>query len=182
MKKSKKNPSSKKAHQSLDNFLIFFCIFLVITLIAVVVLRNNIWQGGNMNNPDIPASQLKPINQAQSTNNVPLPTIQPTKIQQKVNDVPQMSGYQLIVPILMYHYVGNNPNPADLQRDTLSISPNKFNEQMKYLSDNGYAAISLDTLYAGLKKQVTLPNKSIILTFDDGYIDFYYNAYPILIK
>jgi peptidoglycan/xylan/chitin deacetylase (PgdA/CDA1 family) len=94
--------------------------------------------------------------------------------------IPVHSGNQLRVPILMYHYVGNNPNPADRQRDTLSISPDKFEAQVKYLRDNGYTSISLDTLYAALKKQTSLPAKPVILTFDDGYIDFYVNAYPIL--
>lgn len=70
--------------------------------------------------------------------------------------------------------------PHHLQRDVLSITPDEFEEQMKYLRDNGYASVSLDTLYAALKKQTTLPSKPVILTFDDGYIDFYYNAYNIL--
>lgn len=94
--------------------------------------------------------------------------------------IPPQSGNSLKVPILFYHYVGNNPNPKDLQRDALSITPDKFDEQMKYLRDNGYTSISLDTLFAALKKQTTLPNKPVVLTFDDGYIDFYYNAYNIL--
>lgn len=96
--------------------------------------------------------------------------------------VPQNLGYQLKVPMLMYHYIGNNPNPADHARDILSTTPDKFEEEMKYIHDNGYITITLDTLYAALKKQITLPNKAIVLTFDDGYIDFYYNAYPILRK
>lgn len=95
---------------------------------------------------------------------------------------PVPSGNQLRIPILYYHYIGNNPNPADLQRNALSISPDKFDEQMGYLKNNGYTTISLDTLYAALKNKASISNKSVILTFDDGYIDFFYNAYPILRK
>lgn len=92
------------------------------------------------------------------------------------------SGNQIKVPMLMYHYIGNNPDPKDLARDTLSVTPDKFEEQIKYLKENGYQTTTLDTLYAALRKTVVLPEKSVILTFDDGYIDFYYNAFPILQK
>lgn len=96
--------------------------------------------------------------------------------------IPQHFGNQLKVPILMYHYLGLNLNPKDLARDSLSVSPEKFEAQMKYLKENGYTTTSLDTLYAALKRTTTLPEKVVILTFDDGYIDFYFNAYPILRK
>ena len=91
-------------------------------------------------------------------------------------------GKQLRVPILMYHYIGGNPNPEDIARDNLSVSPEKFDEQMGYLAKAGYTPITLDTMVAGLYKQITLPQKPLILTFDDGYVDFFYNAYPILSK
>ncbi len=84
------------------------------------------------------------------------------------------------VPILMYHYIGNNPNPKDKARDALSVPPDKFEAQMDYLSKNGYTPITLDTLYGIFNKQVTAPAKPVILTFDDGYIDFYTTAFPIL--
>lgn len=84
------------------------------------------------------------------------------------------------VPILLYHFIGNNPNPKDLARNDLSVSPDKFEAQMEYLSRNGYTPISLDTLYGIFNNQTTSPNKPVVLTFDDGYIDFYYNAFPIL--
>ncbi len=94
--------------------------------------------------------------------------------------VPTTSQAKTAVPILMYHYIGNNPNPKDTARNTLSVTPDKFEAQMKYLSDNGYTPISLDTLYAIFNKQASPPTKPIVLTFDDGYIDFYFNAFPIL--
>lgn len=86
----------------------------------------------------------------------------------------------LRVPILTYHYIANNPNPRDRQRDALSVSPDKFEAQMQYLSQNGYTPITLDTLYGIFNKQTQAPAKPVVLTFDDGYIDFYTNAFPIL--
>ena len=114
-------------------------------------------------------------------------TLQPSALPQKITPKPTKSytihsGYQLKVPILMYHYIGYNPDPADKARYILATNPDNFKQQMKYLSDQSYQTISLDTLYAALKKQTTLPSKPIILTFDDGYEDFYTNAYPLLKK
>lgn len=86
------------------------------------------------------------------------------------------------VPILMYHYIGNNPNPKDKARDTLSVSPDKFEAQMAYLSQQGYTPITLDTLYGIFQGKATVAGKPIVLTFDDGYIDFYTTAFPILRK
>lgn len=84
------------------------------------------------------------------------------------------------VPILTYHFIGNNPNPKDKARDSLSVSPDKFESQMDYFSKNGYTPITLDTLYGIYNGQTAAPQKAVVLTFDDGYIDFYYNAFPIL--
>lgn len=84
------------------------------------------------------------------------------------------------IPILYYHYIAENPNAKDKTRNSLSVSPDKFEAQMDYLSKNGYTPISLDTLYGIFNKQTQSPAKPVVLTFDDGYIDFYSNAFPIL--
>lgn len=84
------------------------------------------------------------------------------------------------VPILTYHYIANNPRPQDVQRNALSVPPDKFEAEMQYLANNGYTPITLDTLYGIFNKQTTVPAKPVVLTFDDGYIDFYTIAFPIL--
>lgn len=100
-----------------------------------------------------------------------------------VATIPQNYGKSVRVPILTYHYIGANPNPGkDPARDNLSVVPELFDAQMGYLVQNGYNAISLDTLVAALNGQAKLPIKPVVLTFDDGYIDFYINAFPILQK
>ncbi len=93
--------------------------------------------------------------------------------------VPRVDAANVKVPILTYHYIANNPNLKDKARDALSVSPDKFESQMDYLAKNGYTPISLDTLQGLFNKQGTI-TKPIVLTFDDGYIDFYTNAFPIL--
>lgn len=86
------------------------------------------------------------------------------------------------IPILMYHYIGDNPNPEDKTRNSLTVPLKNFEEQMQYLTQNGFTTLSLDTLADIATKKVATPPKPVVLTFDDGYIDFYVNAFPILKK
>lgn len=87
----------------------------------------------------------------------------------------------LSVPILMYHYVSLNPRwPQDPIRTRLSVTPSAFATQLSYLQRAGYTTITLDDLVAALQDGAPLPDKPIILTFDDGYQDFFGNAYPLL--
>jgi peptidoglycan/xylan/chitin deacetylase (PgdA/CDA1 family) len=84
------------------------------------------------------------------------------------------------VPILMYHYISEPPADADEYREDLSVSPQAFREQLQYLADNGYTPIDLYDLILAVTRQAALPPKPVILTFDDGYLDHYTNAFPLL--
>lgn len=77
------------------------------------------------------------------------------------------------IPILMYHGIENNA----WGDTTLFVKTKDFDEQMKYLSDNGYTPLFLSQI-----KSATNYEKPIIITFDDGYKDNYDNAFPILQK
>ncbi len=111
----------------------------------------------------------------------PTPTPSPTPSPSPVITIRTSTNLGFQIPVLTYHYIGNNPNPKDKARDTLEVVPDKFEAQMNYLAENGYTPISPETLYAIFNKQTTV-TKPIMLTFDDGYIDFYLNAFPILSK
>ena len=78
------------------------------------------------------------------------------------------------VPILMYHRI------ADVPGDRNSLPEEKFEQQLKYLADNHYTAITADMLYEHYTKGKPLPKKSVMLTFDDGYHDNYTKALPLL--
>ncbi len=85
------------------------------------------------------------------------------------------------VPILMYHHISDNSRwPNDDRKKRLTVQPDRLAEQLDYLQRAGYTTITLDDLAAALRTGAPLPNKPVILTFDDGYQDFYTNAYPLL--
>lgn len=85
-----------------------------------------------------------------------------------------------VIPILMYHYIRTVTDPTDTIGINLSVKPELFARQMRYLADNGYTTLTMSDVYAILAGQQPLPPKPIALTFDDGYRDFYTSAWPVL--
>jgi peptidoglycan/xylan/chitin deacetylase (PgdA/CDA1 family) len=84
------------------------------------------------------------------------------------------------VPILTYHYIRVNPDRNDRLGFALSVTPSDFAAQMDWLAQNGYHPITTEDLFAYLNLSQGLPSRPVILTFDDGYEDFYTTALPIL--
>jgi peptidoglycan/xylan/chitin deacetylase (PgdA/CDA1 family) len=80
------------------------------------------------------------------------------------------------VPILMYHSITNLENKNDI----LALSRDCFERQMQYLSKHNYYVASLSEVGRRLAKGEKIPRNWVVLTFDDGYRDFYTQAYPVL--
>ena len=78
------------------------------------------------------------------------------------------------VPVLNYHRIDTGI------RHSLVVPPEEFRKQMQYLHDEGYTTITLDELYDYVANGKDLPDKPVLITFDDGYIDNYEHALPIL--
>src|SRR6267378_8155126 len=76
------------------------------------------------------------------------------------------------VPVLMYHYIRFNPDPRDAAGFTLSVTPLAFHAQMAYLARNHFNVIPLSRAVAAIRSHQPLPPRSVVLTFDDGYVDF----------
>ena len=87
---------------------------------------------------------------------------------------------QEAIPVLMYHSVA--PTIENWAFRHLSLDPAIFEDHLATLAHAGYRAVSLQDLYNYVSGKGRLPSKSLVLTFDDGYLDNWVFAYPILKK
>lgn len=82
--------------------------------------------------------------------------------------------YKNKVGVLMYHAIMEEPT------DTGIISAKQFKEHMQWLKDEGFVPISIEQYVAFIHDGGEVPNNAVLITFDDGYENFYTYAFPIL--
>jgi len=75
----------------------------------------------------------------------------------------------------MYHYISSWPNP-------IAVDPDVFESHLEGLTKAGYRGISLVEAQTFLRDGRALPDKSVLITFDDGFLDNYIYAWPLLVK
>ena len=85
------------------------------------------------------------------------------------------------IPILMYHSVGGKEQSGRGGYYQTSVSPENFSRQMAFLHRRGYTTCTLREAIACLDKPAgRAKDKIVVITFDDGFADFYWEAFPIL--
>jgi peptidoglycan/xylan/chitin deacetylase (PgdA/CDA1 family) len=78
------------------------------------------------------------------------------------------------IPVLMYHHINHHAG------DTVTVTPEVFAAQLKFLHEEGYQTLSADELIEFVSGTKTFASKSVMLTFDDGWLDNYLYAVPLL--
>jgi peptidoglycan/xylan/chitin deacetylase (PgdA/CDA1 family) len=81
------------------------------------------------------------------------------------------------VPVLMYHRIALD-GPASLHR--FRVAPEAFRKQMQFLRRQGYYALTAESLTNLLREGKPIQGRPVVLTFDDAYLDFLTDAFPIL--
>lgn len=80
------------------------------------------------------------------------------------------------VPVLMYHHISDETSGSAI------VTAGTFEDQIASLSEAGFNAITLSQLVDYVEKGRDLPDKPVLITFDDGYMSNYESAFPILKK
>lgn len=84
-----------------------------------------------------------------------------------------MSTLHPAIPVLMYHHV----NP---EGKFINVSPETFERQMRYLKDTGFTAVCTEDFAGILSGKIAAPRKPVMITFDDGWLDNWVFAFPVL--
>ena len=81
------------------------------------------------------------------------------------------------LPILMYHRVAPTGSASTAR---YRVTPETFGEQLHCLRNAGYYSINLDDWFFAMERKMPLPGKAVVLTFDDGYLDFKTYAWQLI--
>jgi len=82
-------------------------------------------------------------------------------------------AHTMDIPVLRYSHIGDESGIS-------AVSPARFEEHMRALYEAGYSAVSLRDIYDYVMKGHELPDHSVVVTFDDGYLSNYTQAFPVL--
>ena len=81
-----------------------------------------------------------------------------------------------LVSVFMYHHV--SPHKGDM----ITVTPDVFEAQMRFLAESGYKTLSAGEIVSYADGKNTVSGKAAAITFDDGYLDNYVHAFPVLKK
>ncbi len=116
-----------------------------------------------------PPTQTSTATLTATPTGTPTPASTPTQVWVK-------SGPGIVrCPILLYHHVAISPIESQYY-----VHPDNFAEQMQALNDWGFTPIPLSLLAKAITEGAELPPKPIVISFDDGRMDVYENAFPVM--
>lgn len=151
-------------------FILLACILLVIAASFLIFFKNNS-KTSNTNDNSTEASIEDNDNNDSNTS---------TNSSNKENRFENLTltNEDVGVPVLYYHSV--LPDSEVTTPNEVTISPEKLKQELQIVKDLGYTTLTLSELNDYLDNNMPIPEKSIIITFDDGYTDNYVHAFPIL--
>lgn len=93
-----------------------------------------------------------------------------------------VSANTVRIPMVMYHYIEFVDRDKDSAKANLATSPYILEKQVASLAAANYNFLFVKEIPEMLAQKSPVPPRPVVLTFDDGYEDFYFNALPILKK
>lgn len=85
------------------------------------------------------------------------------------------------VPVLCYHNIATAEEKANFPEESeFTIDVKNFEAHLKYLKINNYKTLTMDEFYEWKQGNIEIPEKSVLITFDDGFLSNYKYAFPLL--
>jgi len=134
------------------------------------------------------SSLLQRTTSSSAASVAPTKQAEATTVAEPVKDVPLLTlpdplpTRTVRVPILMYHRIAVLAGDEPAVTVDLTVDPGEFALEMQWLKDNGYTSITQMQLYNALEEGQPLPDKPVLLTFDDGYRGIATIAAPIMTR
>lgn len=156
----------------------FFCgIGITLGIVSLVLIIQRMTKSNQVNS--IPDQIVAPYyERSQFKQTLDLQGIHGTSSESST----MQNNVSLRLPIVLYHYVEYVADDKDLIRKRLDITPDMFERQLKVLQENHFQTYFVRDIPELLGGKMELNSKSIMLTFDDGYEDFYTSVLPLLKK
>ncbi|HEY5525221.1 MAG TPA: polysaccharide deacetylase family protein [Clostridium sp.] len=139
--------------------------FIIIIVMSLIIIFSIIF----IINKNASNNKSNEISQENTTKNIEIP-----KEKDRFEGL-NLTNENVGVTVLYYHAVA----PAH-PGEELYVSPTQLKEQLQLIKSLGYTSLTMAEVNDYIKNNKAIPEKSILITFDDGYTDNYTNAFPIL--
>ena len=171
MKKHSKNRKPKIRQLDFFSVLIVILVIILIALLIIIHFKNKA-ENNNLQSQNISSNNKETITAETSSPETDTTTVD-SKEENRFEGL-TMTNENVGVPVLYYHSV--DPSEAN----EVIISPEKLREELTFIKDSGYTTLTMSELNDYILNNAPIPEKRIVITFDDGYADNYANAFPIL--
>ena len=147
----------------------FLFVLTPVLLMILVFFLKNYWDKKNLKlqEKETPKVEVSPT-----------PTATPKPL--TFAEMNTLYGPCIYLPVLIYHHVQDMETAKQTNQTSLTVSTDVFRAQMQYLKDKGYVTVSPSDIISFFDSGAAVGKKSVLITFDDGYVDFSLNALPIL--
>lgn len=171
MKRTNNNIKRKKKKR--NKFVILTKLILCIAVISIAFVITI--------NKEKKYSSYATTNQEENSKEIAKETPEETNKKPSEAEVDNFTGIPVIndnrgVPVICYHSIGKDPTG----KSPIIIPVEKFRQYLQTIKDDGYTTLTMAELNDYLFNDKPIPEKSVVLTFDDGYLDNYTNVFPIL--
>ena len=151
----------------LGNIILLLFLFILIGVFAVAYMQDK--KNTTDNNSQVQEETNTDSKEEENNSNSSNTDLEKDRFEELT-----LTNEDIGIPVLYYHSV------EEVERNEVVISPEKLRKELQYIKDSGYVTLTMSEVNDYINNNKPIPEKSILITFDDGYMNNYTDAFPIL--